>query len=157
MTRAQSMSHYNRPTLVSPLLAFLRHLRNSIPMLANLMITSWFPIDIAMLPDLARDSSDYISGLTVPTDVTLPFCPPSLLLLYSPDLFLMEFHLSRVQCSVSLVVPKFRTLSPFDHLPFPTFGYHSPSVFTFTPLSYSLFLFAMFPSCSDLCSTYSSS
>ena len=70
-------------------------------------ITSRFPIDIAMLPDLTCNSSDYISSLTVLTDITLPFCPPSLPLLYFPDLFPMESHLSRVQCSVSLVVPEF--------------------------------------------------
>ena len=119
-------------------------------------ITSQFPIDIATLPDLATDSSDCASGLTAPTDVTLPFCPPSLPLLYSPDLFPTESRLSQVQCSVSLVVPAFRTVSLFNQLPFPTFGYRSPSVFTFVPPSYSLFPFAMLPSCSDLCSTYSS-
>ena len=80
------------------------------------MVTSRFPIDIAMLPDLARDSSDCTSGPTVPTDVTLLFCPPSLPRLYSPDPFLTESRLSRVQCSVSLVVPEFQTISPFDCL-----------------------------------------
>ena len=110
-----------------------------------------------MLPDLARASSGCTSGPTAPTDVTLPFCPPSLLLLYSPNPFSTESRLSQVQCSVSLVVPKFWTLSPFDHLHFPTFGYHSPSVFTFVPLSYSLFLFTTLPSHSNSRSTYSSS
>ena len=102
------------------------------------MITSQFPIDIVMLPDLAHDSSDYMSGPTVPTDVTLPSCPPSLPLLYFPNPFPTESRLSQVQCSVLLVVPEFQTLSPFDHLPFPTFGYRSPSVFTFVPLSHSV-------------------
>ena len=120
-------------------------------------ITSWFLIDIVMLPNLACASSDYISGPTVPTDVILPFCPPSLPLLYFPNPFPTESRLSQVQCSVSLVIPEFRTISPFNHLPFPTPGHRSPSVFTFTPLSYSLFLFVTLPSHSDLCSTYSSS
>ena len=35
MTRAQSVSHYNRPTLVSPPLTSLRHLRDSIPTFTN--------------------------------------------------------------------------------------------------------------------------
>ena len=126
------------------------------PYLRKHTITSRFPIDIAMPPDLARDSPDCTSGLTVPTDVTLPSCPTSPPLLYSPDLFPTESRLSRVQCSVSLVVPEFRTVSLFDHLPFPTFGYCSPSVFTFAPLSYSLFPFATLPSYSNSCSTYSS-
>ena len=121
------------------------------------MITSRFPINIATLPDLASDSSDCTSGPTALTDVTLPFHPPSLPLLYSPDPFPTESRLSQVQCSVSLVVPEFWTLSPFDHLPFPTFGYRSPSVFTFVPLSYSLFPFTALPSHSNSCSTYSSS
>ena len=120
------------------------------------MITSQFLIIIAMLPDLASDSSACISGLTVPTDVTLPSCPMSLLNPYSPDPFPTESQLFRVQCSVSLVVPEFQTVSLFDYLPFPTFGYHPPSVFTFAPLSYSLFLFATLPSRSDSHSTYSS-
>ena len=110
-----------------------------------------------MPPDLARDSPDCTSGPTVPTDVTLPSCPTSLPLLYSPDPFPTESRLSRVQCSVSLVVPEFQTVSLFDHLPFPTFGYCSLSVFTFAPLSYSLFPFATLPSRSDSRSTYSSS
>ena len=119
-------------------------------------ITSQFPIDIATLPDLATDSSGCTSGPTAPTDVTLPFYPPSLPLLYFPNPFPTESRLSRVQCSVSLVVPEFRTVSLFDHLPFPTFGYRSPSVLTFAPPSYSLFPFATLPSRSDLHSTYSS-
>ena len=103
------------------------------------MITSRFPIDIATPLDLASDSSGCTSGPTTPTDVTLLSCPSSLPLLCSPDLFPTESRLSQVQCSVSLVVPEFRTISPFDHLPFPTFGYCSLSVFTFAPPSYSLF------------------
>ena len=129
LTRAQSVSHYNRPTLVSPPLASLCHL---------------------------RDSPDCTSGPTAPTDVTLLSCPLSLPLLYFPDPFPTESRLSRVQCSVSLVVPEFQTVSLFDHLPFPTFGYCSLSVFTFAPLSYSLFPFTTLPSHSDLRSTYSS-
>ena len=119
-------------------------------------ITSRFPIDIATLPDLASNSPDCTSGLTAPTDVTLISCPSSLPLLCSPDPFPTESRPSRVQCSVSLVVPEFRTVSLFNHLPFPTFGYHSPSVFTFAPPSYSLFPFATLPSRSDSRSTYSS-
>ena len=127
------------------------------PYLCKRTTTSRFPIDIATQPDLATNSSGCTPGPTAPTDVTLPFCPSSLLLLYFPDPFPTESHLSRVQCSVSLVVPEFRTVSLFNHLPFPTFSYHSPSVFTFTPLSYSLFPFATLPSRSDSRSTYSSS
>ena len=84
-------------------------------------ITSWFPIDIAMHPDLACDPSDCISGLPVPTDVTLLFCPLSLPLLYTPNPFLTESCLSQVQCSVLLVIPEFWTISLFDHLLFPMF------------------------------------
>ena len=121
------------------------------------MITSRFPINIVMPPDLARNSPDCTSGPTVPTDVTLPSCPTSLPPLYSPNPFPTESRLSRVQCSVSLVVPEFRTVSLFNQLPFPTFGYCSLSVFTFAPLSYSLFPFATLPSRSNSHSTYSSS
>ena len=120
-------------------------------------ITSRFPIDIATPLDLTSDSSGCTSGPTTPTDVTLLSCPSSLPLLYFPDPFPTESRLSRVQCSISLVVPEFRTASLFDHLPFPTFGYCSLSVFTFAPPSYSLFPFAMLPSRSDSRSTYSSS
>ena len=120
-------------------------------------ITSRFPIDIATLPDLATDSSDCTTGPTAPTDVTLRSCPSSLPLLYSPDSLLTESRLSRVQCSVLLVVPEFRTVSLFNYLPFPTFGYCSLSVFTFAPLSYSIFPFTTLPSRSDSRSTYSSS
>ena len=121
------------------------------------MITSRFPIDIAMPLDLASDSSGCTSGPTTQTDVTLLSCPSSLPLLYFLDPFLTESRLSRVQCSVSLVVPEFQTISPFDHLPFPTFGYRSPSVFIFAPPSYSLFPLTTLPSRSDSRSTYSSS
>ena len=67
-------------------------------------------IEIAMPPNLACDSSDYISGPTVLTDITLPSCPTSLLHPYSPDPFPTESHPPQVQCSVLLVVPDFWTV-----------------------------------------------
>ena len=114
-------------------------------------ITSRFPIDIATPLDLASDFPDCTSGLTVPTDVTLPSCPTSLPLLYSPNPFPTESRLSRVQCSVSLVFPSsglfpFSTISlslpsatalfqcsPSRHYPIPFFrSLHSPLVPTRT-------------------------
>ena len=153
-----------RPIRESPQLTHLSLLAARIPTPPSRLdpyprerpIASRVPIDIATLPDLATDSPDCTSGPTVPTDVTLLSCPSSLSLLYFPDSFSTESRLSRVQCSVSLVVPEFRTVSLFDYLPFPTFGYRSPSVFTFAPPSYSLFPFATLPSRSDSHSTYSS-
>ena len=156
LTRAQSVSHYNRPTLSLPIARIPPPPSRLDPYPRERPITSRFPIDITTLPDLATDSSDCTSGPTTPTDVTLLSCPTVLPLLCSPDPFPTESRLSRVRCSVSLVVPEFRTVSLFDHLPFPTFGYHSSSVFTFAPLSYSLFPFATLPSRSDSRSTYSS-
>ena len=58
------------------------------------MITSQFTIDIVMLPDLASDCLACPSGLTVLTDITLPFCLTSLLCLYFPNPFPTESHLS---------------------------------------------------------------
>ena len=111
LTRAQSVSHYNRPTLVSLLLTSLHHLHNSIPTLAN----GRSPPGSQSALQLVR----LISGPTVPTDIILPSCPTTLLLLSSPDPFPMESHLSQVQCSVSLVVPKFQTISLFQPSSFP--------------------------------------
>ena len=119
-------------------------------------ITSRFPIDIATPLDLASDSSDCTSGPTAPTDVTLPSCPTSLPLLYSPDPFPTESHLSRVQCSVSLVFPS-SGLFPFStislSLPSATALFqcshsrHYPIPFSvrYTPLSFRLALYLFFP------------
>ena len=131
-----------------------RHLHDMIPTPTN---RQSFPSRHCDASQSCSQLSACISGLTVPTDFILPSCPMTLLLLYFPDPFPTESRLSQVQCSVLLVVPEFRTLFLFDYLPFPTFSYHPPSVFTFAPLSYSLFLFTTLPSHSDLCSTYSSS
>ena len=115
-------------------------------------ITSWFPINIAMLPNLTHNSSDYMSGPTVPTDVTLPFCPrpyrsstPPICSRRSPVfpkfsvLFRLLFPSSGLfpLLTTFLSLPSATTLlqcSPSRHYPIPFFrSLHSPLIPTHAP------------------------
>ena len=152
LTRAQSVSHYNRPTLVSPPLASLRHLRDSIPTFANVRsppgsrsTSRCLPISLPTLQTVPLVRLHRLTSLSSPAphpdhSSTSPICSRQspvfpefsvLFCLLFPSSGL--FPLSTISLSLPSATALFQC-SPSRHYPIPFFrSLRSPLVPTCAP------------------------
>ena len=156
VTRTQSVSHYKRPTLVSPPLTSLRHLRDSFPTFANVRS-----------PPGSQSTSQCLPILLVTLQTVPPVRLCRLTSLSPPALRPHHSSTPPIHSRRSPVFPEFsvpfRLLFPSSGLfPFSTISLSLPSATVLFQCSPSrhypipFFPFATLPSRSDSCSTYSS-
>ena len=156
VTRAQSVSHYNQPTLVSPPLASLRHLRDLIPTLANgrsppgsRSISRRFPVSLPTLPTVPLVRLLRLTSLSPPAPRPYRSSTPPIRSRRSP--VFPEFSVLFRLCSRVPDCFPFRP-SPFPYLRLPlSFSVHLRATILFpfsvryAPLPFRLALYLFFP------------